>query len=517
MTLAFTTLLKLPLDLRVVHLYARMPQVQRFDPPAGESAPPAAAPTAITTSTSAAASTPAATTNSAAAVSFADLSNRSLASVPRSVLLASLRSLDMSRNELTSLPLQLCGLSRLEHLDLRHNRLTSLPTGLGAAQPRLQLFVTNNPALAFELPPRAASGLFRDSEFPATAASLFRDPSAPWPGHPSPNGGGVRWLRPHEICAAVGAEPPRLFVDASDSSDVVQGLLGDCWLLSAIAVIAPRPELLQHVFAFSAVSNGRSGSFSAQLWVRGRWERVTVDDRLPCDAHGALLYAHSLTPNEFWVPLLEKCFAKLFGGYEALISGFSDTALRDLTGGAPLRLNLRDPALEAEARGGVGGVVGAASTGGRGGEGGEGGGEVPSTAAAAAAVTASEGGRAPRSLSALWKALGTWHSEGCPIGCAFSLSSKQPAAAPGERPEASSARGILRGHAYGVERLAEVGGRRLLRLRNPWGFGEWNGAWSDGSREWSAELLLRLEYEFEDDGERRLLSPWRASMPSDVL
>ena len=59
-----------------------------------------------------------------------------------------------------------------------------------------------------------------------------------------------------------------------------------------------------------------------------------------CSVEVERLYAHSVQPNEFWVPLLEKCFAKLYGSYEALISGFADSALRDLTGGLPVRLRL---------------------------------------------------------------------------------------------------------------------------------------------------------------------------------
>ena len=42
-----------------------------------------------------------------------------------------------------------------------------------------------------------------------------------------------------------------------------------------------------------------------------------------------------------WSLILEKAFAKLCGSYEALISGFADSAMRTLTGGAPMRLRLR--------------------------------------------------------------------------------------------------------------------------------------------------------------------------------
>jgi len=52
------------------------------------------------------------------------------------------------------------------------------------------------------------------------------------------------------------------------------------------------------------------GIFRFNFWHFGRWVEVLVDDRLPTIS-GKLIYGQNLTqPNEFWVPLVEKAYAK---------------------------------------------------------------------------------------------------------------------------------------------------------------------------------------------------------------
>ena len=48
------------------------------------------------------------------------------------------------------------------------------------------------------------------------------------------------------------------------------------------------------------------------------WQCVLVDDRLPCGADGAPAFAKCADPSVFWVAIVEKAAAKLFGSYEKL-------------------------------------------------------------------------------------------------------------------------------------------------------------------------------------------------------
>jgi hypothetical protein len=42
--------------------------------------------------------------------------------------------------------------------------------------------------------------------------------------------------------------------------------------------------------------------------------------------------------------------------------------------------------------------------------------------------------------------------------------------------------GIITNHTYGILEVREVQNLKLLRIRNPWGEGEWKGRWSDHSK-----------------------------------
>ena len=66
--------------------------------------------------------------------------------------------------------------------------------------------------------------------------------------------------------------------------------------------------------------------------------------------------------------------------------------------------------------------------------------------------------------------------------------------------------GIIDAHAYSLLEAAPIVTEdkqkvRLLKLRNPWGFEEWNGDWSDkDNKNWTSSLRKRLNFEAKDDG-----------------
>ncbi len=77
------------------------------------------------------------------------------------------------------------------------------------------------------------------------------------------------------------------------------------------------------------------------------------------------------------------------------------------------------------------------------------------------------------------------------------------AASKGQGEEKNSA-GVISGHAYSMISIHELEHQgkqvRLLKLRNPWGHGEWQGDWSDKSPLWTPALKKKVGFTDADDG-----------------
>ncbi|XP_023577886.1 calpain-10 isoform X2 [Octodon degus] len=238
---------------------------------------------------------------------------------------------------------------------------------------------------------------------------------------------------PREICTA-----PRLFPDNPSEGQVKQGLLGDCWFLCACAALQKSRHLLERVFPPGQPSwsdQTYRGLFICRIWQFGHWEEVTIDDRLPCLA-GRLCFSRCQREDVFWLPLLEKVYAKVHGSYEHLWAGQVADALVDLTGGLAERWNLKDLA-------GANGQQ-----------------DRP---------VAGQECRTCRQMLRL--------KDRCLISCSV-LSPRAGSRVLGEF------------HAFIVSDLQELQSRAghgilLLRILNPWGRHCWQGRWREGGEGWS--------------------------------
>lgn len=182
----------------------------------------------------------------------------------------------------------------------------------------------------------------------------------------------------------------------------------------------------------------------------GEWVDVVIDDRLPTiKSSKKLAFIRSTEHNEFWSALLEKAFAKFYGSYDKLIGGNTCEAQEDLTGGVAETYHLKNP---------------------------------PSNI-----------------YTIILNAFDKKSLLACSIDGNESIS------------EQITPEGLVKGHAYSITKVQMVNIRtirktgliELVRLRNPWGNEvEWNGAFSDQSREW--QLVLddeKTDLTFDFDGE----------------
>ncbi|PNH35630.1 hypothetical protein BJF96_g1542 [Verticillium dahliae] len=275
-------------------------------------------------------------------------------------------------------------------------------------------------------------------------------------------------LRPRSIKRVVDIfDEPQFYIDDATANDVRQGRGGDCWLMAALCGLSNKPGLIERV----CVSHDQEvGVYGFVFHRDAEWFSVIIDDKLYLtkpdydesylernlwddrerinseDAYrkiyqsnsGALYFAQCENPNETWLPLLEKAYAKAHGDYSAIEGGFTGEAVEDLTGGVTTELYTTD-------------IL---------------------------------------SKEVFWKQKLLRVNQDCLISCSTGFASRGR----GER------NGIVEMHAYSIMKAVELNGERLVHLKNPWGKGEWKGAWSDGSKEWTPEWLRQLNHTFGDDG-----------------
>ncbi|KAJ7483514.1 hypothetical protein FB451DRAFT_1234839 [Mycena latifolia] len=262
---------------------------------------------------------------------------------------------------------------------------------------------------------------------------------------------------------------PSFFVEGADSNDIVQGRLGDCWFLSALATMSTSKGLIEK---FCVARDEKVGVYGWIFFRDSSWVTVIIDDLLftsipkfeeltPSEqalyhrdktlynasariGGKSLYFARSGTEGETWVPLIEKAYAKLHGDYASISGGFSCEAIGAGVSTFIPTKDILDPDL-------------------------------------------------------FWTEELLLATKDRLFGCGFdTLDSTRSGNSE------LTVHGLFGGHAYSVLRAVEYNGKRFVVLRNPWGDSEWTGPWSDGAKEWTEEwlpALKHLQHSFGDDGE----------------
>ncbi|CAM9813680.1 unnamed protein product [Ectocarpus fasciculatus] len=135
--------------------------------------------------------------------------------------------------------------------------------------------------------------MFEDPAFPASGDSLYRTPQQP-PAGTLP-AALVVWGRISQQEVRRCHSPVTFPVDEGLAA-VVQGALGDSWLVSALNMLAPFPEVLKKVMVSDRHSD--KGIYTLKLFKEGAWRYLHVDDRLPCSPSRTPHYCCLKDPNQ---------------------------------------------------------------------------------------------------------------------------------------------------------------------------------------------------------------------------
>uniref|UniRef100_A0A7S2NM39 Calpain catalytic domain-containing protein n=1 Tax=Haptolina brevifila TaxID=156173 RepID=A0A7S2NM39_9EUKA len=272
----------------------------------------------------------------------------------------------------------------------------------------------------------------------------------------------TQWLRPEEFCniPRPGEAPltayrqPTFYKSMWEIEGIIQGAgMDNRWFISALNIVASNRGQLDRVFFGELDPTWVAYGFFVCKFYQDDplsdddWQVVLIDDRIPVGSDARPAFCRNPDPNIYWAIIIEKAYAKFAGSYEAMQGGTVVQGLEDLTGGIGYKFDLEKREKE----------------------------WIPP-----------KGSDPDRLWSEIMEKFATEHV----IGCANNTKGQ-------ERPQTTKM-GLLLNRAYAIVTGGEFEDNRLMRLRVPLNEDgtalEWNGKWSDDSKQWNNRLRQMLAY-----------------------
>jgi len=198
-----------------------------------------------------------------------------------------------------------------------------------------------------------------------------------------------------------------------DFRQMRQGKLGDCYFLAVLASIAYNHKgLLRNMFTSGSLLQGPHPVYTTEWLINGKKATVATNDKLPVDKAWKEPFFANGKEGTFWIEMLEKAFAKIFGDYKTIEAGLPSEAFKAVTQ-APVDTKIHTALRQNQV-----------------------------------------------AKQQYWQSLLQWSSKKFPMAAGTGNNNRI---------------GIYSGHAYAVLEASEQGGKQVVKIYNPHGADKYSG------------------------------------------
>ena len=278
------------------------------------------------------------------------------------------------------------------------------------------------------------SGEFDDKKFPPNADSFFaRTNGKPTDSNSDRYSKSLKAIKVNDSqvewkrAKEIWGDDVKIFGDKVTLEDIKIGEVADAYFVATLAALAEFPALI--VQLFKTVQLPTDGSaIQVAIQIDGDWKIVPIDDRFPVnkDTNKPIF---SDAPNKcIWGVVLEKVWAKVNGGYANIVSGFPREVFQAFTPFTTIPIEI-----------------------------------------------------AKENKTSLWNNIRDSDTYNCIMTCSIR-----------DGTQGLEAVGLIANHSFSLVSAfeREVNGKKLklMKLRNPFGEGEWTGDYSDNSDKWTNDV-----------------------------